>query len=133
MGKRNERVLKKNSLMPHAASHNDASWGTDRDEFLEHSPSRGSLYYKGPTLQKIIPVFRRFPFVCHCIYLIVKQPQSYSYLFSKKKKKGSEGFFVKQHVNSFHLVLPFVYRGSTPPWHTYVVYRASNIIVKIPL
>ena len=40
-----------------AASHNkanNASWCTDTDGFLEHSPSWGSLYYKGPALQKII-------------------------------------------------------------------------------
>ena len=29
--------------------------GTDTDGFLEHSPIGGSLYYKGPTLQKKIP------------------------------------------------------------------------------
>ena len=38
-----------------SASHNNASWYTDTDGFLDLSPSRGSLYYKGPTLQKIIP------------------------------------------------------------------------------
>ena len=51
------KVLKKNSLKPNAASHNNASWCTDTDGFLEHSPSGGRLYYKGPILQKIIPVF----------------------------------------------------------------------------
>ena len=44
----------KNSLMLNTASHNNASWCTDTDGFLEYSPSRGSLYYKGPALQKII-------------------------------------------------------------------------------
>ena len=39
-----------------AASLNIISWYNDTDEFLEHSPSRGSLYYKGPTLQKVILV-----------------------------------------------------------------------------
>ena len=29
----------------------------DTDGFLEHSPSRGSLYYKGLPLQKIIPFY----------------------------------------------------------------------------
>ena len=51
------KSLPKNSLKPNTASHNNASWYIDTDGFLEHSPSRGSLYYKGPTLQKIIPVF----------------------------------------------------------------------------
>ena len=41
-------------MHPNAASHNNASWCTDTDGFLEHSPSRGSLYYKGPDFQKII-------------------------------------------------------------------------------
>ena len=40
-----------------AASHSSASWYSDRDGFLEHSPSREGLYYKGPALQKIIPGF----------------------------------------------------------------------------
>ena len=31
-----------------------ASWYTDTNGFLEHSTSRGSLYYKRPTFQKII-------------------------------------------------------------------------------
>ena len=48
--------LQKNSLKLNAASHNNASWCTDTDGFLEHLPSGGSLYYKWPTLQKIIPL-----------------------------------------------------------------------------
>ena len=50
-------------MHPNAASHNNASWCTDTDGFLEHSPSRGSLPYKGPTLQKIIPGFGGSPIV----------------------------------------------------------------------
>ena len=42
-----ERVFKKNSLKLKAASHNNARWYTDTDGFLEHSPSRGSLCYRG--------------------------------------------------------------------------------------
>ena len=38
---------------------NNVSWYTDTDEFLE--PCRGSLYYKGLTLQKIIPVYFVYP------------------------------------------------------------------------
>ena len=49
MGKLVERVLKNNELKPNTASQNNASWYTNRDGSLEHSPS---LYYKGPTLQK---------------------------------------------------------------------------------
>ena len=37
-----------------SASHNNASSYTDTDGFLEHSPSKESLYYKGSALQKII-------------------------------------------------------------------------------
>ena len=44
---------KKSSLKPNAASHNNTSWHTDT-WLLEYSPSRGSLYYKGCALQKII-------------------------------------------------------------------------------
>ena len=56
-GKCTERVSKRNSLKLNAASHYHASWRTDTDGVLEHSPSAGSLYYKGPSLQKVIPVF----------------------------------------------------------------------------
>ena len=48
------KSLQKNSLKPNTASHNNASWYTDTDGFLEYSLSKGSLYYKGPTLQMII-------------------------------------------------------------------------------
>ena len=54
-GKRIERVLEKNSLKPNAASHDNASWCTDTDGILEHSPSGGGLSYRGPALQKVIP------------------------------------------------------------------------------
>ena len=56
-------VLKKykQTLKPNLASHNTISWYTDTDGFLEYSPSGGSLYYKGPNLQKIIPVFYGSP------------------------------------------------------------------------
>ena len=50
MGKLSERVLKNNSLKPNAASHNNASWYTDTDGFLEHSPSWGK-----PALQGACP------------------------------------------------------------------------------
>ena len=52
MGKCIERVFKKNLLKLNAASHNTTNWYTDTDGFLDHSPSGGSLNYKGPTLQK---------------------------------------------------------------------------------
>ena len=51
MGKHTERVLKKNSLTQNAASHNNASKHTQTDGFLEHSHSKGSLYYNGHDLQ----------------------------------------------------------------------------------
>ena len=57
MGKRVESSKKISSLKLNAASHNNASWYTETDGFLEHSPKWGSLYYKGPALQKIIPFF----------------------------------------------------------------------------
>ena len=49
------KSLQKNSLKLHAPSLN-TSWCSDTDGFLEHSPSRRSLYCKGPALQKVIPV-----------------------------------------------------------------------------
>ena len=41
----------------HTACQTNASCYTGTDGLLEHSPSRESLCYKGPTLQKIIPVY----------------------------------------------------------------------------
>ena len=55
-----ERLLNK-SLKPNAASHTTTSCCTDTDGFLEHSPRKGSLYYKVPALQKVILVFRGPP------------------------------------------------------------------------
>ena len=49
-----EKVFKKNPLKLNTASHN-TSWYTNTGGFLEHSHSGGSLYYKFPTFQKIIP------------------------------------------------------------------------------
>ena len=67
---------KKNSLKPNTASHNNASRYTETNGLLEHSPSGGSLYYKGSALQKIIPGFfgsphRTFALITerHCIVL----------------------------------------------------------------
>ena len=51
------------SLKPKAASHNNASWCTDTDGSLEHSPSGGSLCYKGPTFQKRILGFLELPLI----------------------------------------------------------------------
>ena len=42
--------LKKNSLKLNTASHNNASWFTDTDGFLEHSPKQGK-----PILQRACP------------------------------------------------------------------------------
>ena len=53
-GQMHWKSLQKHSLKPNAASHNNTSWHTDTDGLLEHSPSRGSLYYKAPNLKKII-------------------------------------------------------------------------------
>ena len=66
----NMSSFQKNSLNPNAASHNNASWFTDTDGFLEHSPSRESLYYKGLALQKIISVFRGFSLYTQSLRLL---------------------------------------------------------------
>ena len=55
--------LQKISLKLNAASHYNASWCTDTDGFLEHSPGGGSLHYKGPAIQKIILFFGGCPIV----------------------------------------------------------------------
>ena len=63
MGKDVKRVFKKMSLKPNSDSQDNASWYTDdTDGILEHSPSGGSLSYKGPAL----PRFQFFgpPFIC---------------------------------------------------------------------
>ena len=56
-----EPSKKKKSPKLNAASHNNTSWYTDIDGFLEHSLRGGSLYYKRPTLQKIILFFWVLP------------------------------------------------------------------------
>ena len=43
-----ERVFQKNSLNPNAASHNNTSWYTSTDGFLEHSPSGGIIFSACP-------------------------------------------------------------------------------------
>ena len=53
MGKR----FKQNPLKLNTASHHNTSCYADTDGFLEHLQSGGSLHYKGPALQKIIPGF----------------------------------------------------------------------------
>ena len=50
----------KNFTEASTASHNNTSWYTETDGFIEHS-GRGSLRYKGPALQVVIPLFG-FPF-----------------------------------------------------------------------
>ena len=70
MGKGAERVFK-NSLKPNTTSHNSATWYTDTDGFLEHSSSRGRLYYKGLILQKITLFFGGFPFLCNSVIFVV--------------------------------------------------------------
>ena len=46
-------LQKKKSLKPNTASHSNASWCTGTNGFLEHSPTRGSLYVlKGARLPK---------------------------------------------------------------------------------
>ena len=62
------KETKKISLKLNTASHS-TSWCTDTDGFLEHTPSRGSLYYKTIILfQKIILVFW-----CPPLYSIIKR------------------------------------------------------------
>ena len=54
-------VFKKTSLKLNVASYNNASWYTDTDGFFKHKPRGGSLYYEGPTLQKIVSGFYESP------------------------------------------------------------------------
>ena len=54
-GQTHWKSLQKNSLKPNTASHNNTSGYPDVDGFLEHSPIGGSLDYKRPAFQKIIP------------------------------------------------------------------------------
>ena len=42
MGKHTETIFKKTSLRLNAVSHNSTGWYTDKDGFLERSPSGGS-------------------------------------------------------------------------------------------
>ena len=90
MGKGVERVFKKFLPKLNASSLINTSWHTDADGFLEHSLSQGCLYYKGPTLLKIIPGFfgsppniythlsvyiRTFVYVYVCVCVCVSSPK----------------------------------------------------------
>ena len=46
-GQTHWKSLQKNSLKPNTASYNNASWCTDTDVFLEHSPSGGKAVLQG--------------------------------------------------------------------------------------
>ena len=59
------KSLQKKSLKPNAASYNNASQYTNTVRFLEHSPSPGGLYYKGPTLQERVSFWGRSPPCIH--------------------------------------------------------------------
>ena len=61
MGKHIERMLKKKFTEAERSLSQHPSGYTDIDGFLQHSPNGGSLYYKGPALQKIIPFFGGVP------------------------------------------------------------------------
>ena len=63
------KVFKKYSLKPNTASHNNASWYTGTDGFLEYTPSGESLNYKGPALLKIIPDFWGSPQIHMSVYM----------------------------------------------------------------
>ena len=52
------------------ASHNNTSWYTDTDGFLEHSPNGGSLDYKGLALQKIILGFGGSPLIYTVSFIV---------------------------------------------------------------
>lgn len=65
------KSLKKNSLKLNSASHNNANWHTDINGFLQHSPSRGNLYSKGPTLQKINLFLGGPPHMYVCLYIYI--------------------------------------------------------------
>ena len=66
-----------------AASHK-VSWFSDTDGFLEHSPSRGSLYYKGPAFRKIISVLIWGP--PSCIYTYINMYVRYLHMYVKLSK-----------------------------------------------
>ena len=70
-------------MKPNTASYNNSSWHTDTDGFLEHSPSGGSLWYKGPDLQEIIPGFFVcvLPHVCAlCVWIYILFTCIYMYI-----------------------------------------------------
>ena len=60
-GQKHWKSFKKHSLTLNAASDTTTSWCTDTDGLLQHYPSGGRMYYKGPALQKIIPFFGGTP------------------------------------------------------------------------
>ena len=77
-----ERVFKKHSLKPNAASHNNSSYHTDTDGFLEHSPIEEACT-TWPALQKIPEYFGSLwaHWVKTCLkFLLTPQMQSFCLL-----------------------------------------------------
>ena len=67
MGKHVERVFKKKFTEAEHSPSQQHQLYTDTDGFLEDSSSGGSLYYKGPTLWKIIPFWEGPPWMSEII------------------------------------------------------------------
>lgn len=68
MGKHDESLQEK-SLKLNAAAHHEANWCTDADGLLEHTPSRGSLCYRGLLSTRSFHFGRGFP-----LYIIIIYP-----------------------------------------------------------
>ena len=83
--------------MLNTASHINASWYTDTDGILEHSPTVWNLYQKGPAVQKIIS-FLQSSLIC--IYVFV-------YLFWSSSEdnidaRGKHHELVTSHMLLYH-------------------------------
>ena len=95
------KSLQKNPLKPNAASHNTTSWYTDTDGFLEHSSRGGSLYYKGPALQKIILSFGGSPLVDMIVITSVSFPSPFPRGWGSYKLQASNCGFVSLVTSTF--------------------------------
>ena len=135
MGKRIEKVFKK-FAEANTASHNTAKWHTDTKGFREHPPSGGSLYYKGPTVLKIILVSFGYPLVHHHTQ-IHKHIQIYRYLNMHRQFSNQVSILVPPLLSILTwFILLFSHFISFLPhesfvcqqrWHTYLFAQSGLI------
>lgn len=85
------RAFKENALKPNAASHTNSRRPPDQDGFLGLPPSGGSLFYRRPALQKIIPDFGGSPPHISVVFIYLARLLHMPYLHIRENAFSTEG------------------------------------------